>query len=71
MIVLILTATHPSSRRRQHVNSQLNPEDPAFKAAVIAIVDTRVHEVLTRIGTQLDRAGYTEAANFVRANFGG
>lgn len=53
------------------MNSQLNPDDPAFREAVIAIVDTRVNEVLTRIRTQLDRAGYTEAANFVRTNFGG
>lgn len=56
------------------MNHQLippNPDDPAFREAVIAIVDTRVHEVLTRIGIQLDNAGYTEAAGFIRRNFGG
>lgn len=53
------------------MNPQLNPEDPAFKAAVLDIVDTRVTELLTNVNVQLDRAGYTDAAQFVRANFGG
>ena len=53
------------------MNHQLNPEDPAFREVVVAIVDDRVQEVLKKIGTKLDQAGYTEAARFVRTNFGG
>lgn len=71
MIVLILSGSCSLQPPEAVLNPQISPEDPVFRDAVIAVVDVRVHEVLDRIGTQLDRAGYTEAAQFVRANFGG
>jgi hypothetical protein len=70
VIVLILTASPPSSRRRQHVNSQLNPEDPALKALVIEIVNSRLDEVLARIRARLEGAGYSDAARYVTRNSG-
>jgi hypothetical protein len=60
------------------MNHQLNPDDPAFREAVIAVVDSRlgdvdrrIRDVVACIGTQLHNAGYTEAAGFVLRNFGG
>lgn len=60
----------PSSRRRHHVNPQPNPDDPALREAVTTILNDRINEVVTHIGAQLDQAGHTEAAEFVRRNFG-
>lgn len=48
-----------------------NPDDPAFREAVLAVVAPHVKDIVATITIQLDRAGYTESAQFVRANFGG
>ena len=55
----------------------VDPDNPEFRAIVVAILDERMAEldkriadVVASIRTQLDYAGYTEAAEFVQRHFG-
>lgn len=49
----------------------INPNDPRLKAAVVEVLQECLSDVFTRVHTQLNEAGFPEAAEFVRRNFGG
>lgn len=55
---------------RALVEEIINPNDPRLQAAVVEVLVDRLSDVFTRVRTALENAGYTEAAEFVRSNFG-
>lgn len=82
--VLILTATPPPAAGGKRVNQPhldeaqfraiveeiINPDDARFKAVVIEVLQGHLADVFTRVRTALENAGYADAAEFVRDNFG-
>lgn len=56
---------------RALVDELINPDAPHLKAAVVEALQGHLVDVYTRIHTELDKAGHTDAAEFVRQNFGG
>ena len=49
----------------------INPNDPRLRAAVTEVLEESLADVFTRVRTELENAGYADAAEFVRRNFGG
>lgn len=55
---------------RALVEEIINPNDPRLRAAVIEVLQGCLADVFTRIGAELENAGYADAAEYVRTNFG-
>jgi hypothetical protein len=47
-----------------------NPNDPRLQTAVVEVLQGHLADVFTRVCTELENAGFNEAAAFVRTNFG-
>lgn len=62
--------TPDEAQFRAAVAEIINPDDPRLQAAVAQVLRTHLDDVFTRVRTQLENAGYAEAAEFVRSNFG-
>lgn len=63
--------TPDEAQFRALVAEIINPNDPRLKAAVVQVLQDSLSDVFRHVGTELDKAGFTEAAEFVRRNFGG
>ncbi len=56
---------------RALVAEMINPDDPRLQAAVAEVLQDSLADIFTRVRTELENAGFPEAAEFVRSNFGG
>lgn len=56
---------------RALVAEMINPDDPRLRAAVVEVLQGSLTDIFRRVGTDLENAGFPEAAEFVRSNFGG
>lgn len=54
---------------RALVEEIINPNDPRLRAAVIEVLQGCLADVFTRVRTELETAGFTEAAEHIRRTF--
>ena len=62
--------TPDEAQFRAIVEEIINPNDPRLRAAVVEVLQEILADIFTRIRTALENAGYADAAEFVRDNFG-